>query len=273
MKNSILIIVVVFLSIVGSAQEKQWKIALHVDPNLSWIKPDNKNIEAGDNKLKFGFGVMVDKMFTDNYAFGTGFNVVHTGGQLSYLYTGGYKKEGATSNTEIIAERLRTYDLQYIEIPLTLKLRTNEVGYITYWGQMGLGLGFNIKAKADEEITFVREKLVVADDPGTPDVDEASTTWENSTIKVDMNEDEEIKDDIRIFRTSLIVAAGIEYNLSGSASILVGITFNNGFNNILNTKGVERDDAGNPNIYNRIPQEYKLKALNNFLGLNIGVLF
>jgi Outer membrane protein beta-barrel domain len=176
MKNSILIITAICLSLSGMAQSQQWKIAFRFDPNISWMKPDDKNIEQGSNKLKFGFGIMLDKMFTDNYAFGTGFNVIHTGGELSYLYTGGYKKEGASSNTEIVAQRVRTYNLQYLEIPLTLKLRTNEIGYITYWAQMGLGLGFNIKAKADDETTYVREKVVVADNPDTPDIDEASTT-------------------------------------------------------------------------------------------------
>lgn len=273
MKKSILLIAVFCLSMAGVAQEKEWKIALHFDPNISWMKPNDKNIESGSNKMKFGFGIMIDKMFTDNYAFGTGFNIIRTGGELSYFYTGGYKKEGATSNTEIVAERMRTYNLQYIEIPLTLKLRTNEIGYITYWAQMGIGLGFNIKAQADDETTYRLEKVVIADDPSTPDVDEASTTWENATIKQSSVEEVDIKDDIGVFRTSLIIGAGIEYNLSGDASILAGITFNNGFNNILTSEGVLKTEAGNPDIFNRVPQKFELNSINNFLSLNIGFLF
>jgi hypothetical protein len=274
MKKIILIVSVFCLALTGFAQDREWKIALHVDPNVSWLKPNStKLIDAGSNKMKFGFGLTIDKMFTENYAFGTGFNVVRTGGQLSYFDTFSYKKDGASSNTEVIAERKRTYNLQYLEIPLTLKLRTNEIGYITYWAQMGVGLGINIKAQGNDEIDFLQEKLVIVDDPSTSDVDEASTTWETSTIKDKTDDDIDIKDDIGIFRTSLIVAAGIEYNLSGNSSVLAGITFDNGFNNILTSKGVKKDEAGNPEIYNKTPQTTDLKAISNFIALNVGFLF
>lgn len=273
MKNSLLIAVVLLMSATGIAQDQEWKIALHVDPNISWMKPENKNIEQGGSVMRFGFGIMIDKMFTENYAFGTGFNVFRTGGELSYLYRTTYTKDGASAATKVVANRVRTYNLQYIEIPLTLKLRTNEIGYITYWAQMGLGLGINIRAKGDDEITYVREYVEVADDPTTPETDESSQTWEPSSIRQQSREDEDINDDIDVFRTSLIVAAGIEYNLSDKTSILAGVTFNNGFNNVLNNKGVSKTDSGNPEIYNKVPNEFSLKSISNFISLNLGVLF
>ena len=49
------------------AQTKQWKIALHVDPNISWLKPDNKNLTAGENQFNFGFGVSIDKISNNFY--------------------------------------------------------------------------------------------------------------------------------------------------------------------------------------------------------------
>lgn len=263
MKKSVLIIVACCMAMAGMAQDKEWKIALHVDPNISWMKPENKNIEAGGNKIKFGFGVMIDKMFTDRYAFGTGLNIIRTGGELSYLYTGGVRKDGATSNTEIIAERVRTYNMQYLEIPLTLKLRTNEIGYMTYWAQFGLGLGFNIKASANDEITYLQER----------EKTDTTDQWIISTIKRLSEEEVDIKDDIGIFRTSLIMAAGIEFNLSGDASILAGITFDNGFNNVLTSDGVVKNAAGSADIAGLKPTSFKLKSINNFIALNVGFLF
>jgi hypothetical protein len=273
MKNSILIIPALCLSLLAGAQEQEWKIALHVDPNFSWLKPDSKFMDQGSNKLRFGFGIMIDKMFTDNYAFGTGLNIIHTGGELSYLYTDAYKKDGATAFTPVIAEKVRNYHLQYLEIPLTLKLRTNEIGAITYWAQMGIGLGLNIRARGDDETTFIRERVVVLDNPDTPDVDESNDTWEISRINATSSEDEDIKDDIKLFRTSLIIAGGIEYNLSGNASLLAGVTFNNAFSPVLNNQGVKLDNAGNPEIFNKAPQTYDLKAISNFVALNVGFLF
>jgi len=31
----------------------------------------------------------------------------------------------------------QSYNLKYVEIPLSLKLRTNEIGYLTYYGNFG----------------------------------------------------------------------------------------------------------------------------------------
>ncbi|MBL0314884.1 MAG: PorT family protein [Flavobacteriales bacterium] len=178
MKNRILLLAALCLSISAMAQEQEWKIALHVDPNFSWMKPNNKDIEQGSNKLRFGFGIMIDKMFTENYALGTGLNVINTGGELSYYYKSLYKTNTSSFNQEVIVELNRTYNVKYLEIPLTLKLRTNEIGYITYWAQFGLGLAMNIGAKADDELTYDQIRNTIIDDPNTPDIDESSDTWD-----------------------------------------------------------------------------------------------
>ncbi len=267
MKKSILIALTLGYIAIGQAQDfKPWKIAIHVDPNVSWMKPNNNQIEQGGTSIKFGFGIAIDKMFTENYAFGTGLNILNTGGELTYLYSGGFKKDGATTNTSVIGERSRTYNLKYLEIPLTLKMRTNEIGYMTYWAQFGVGLGFNIGAKADDEVKFVKEEYIVSEEPTVK-------AWRDSDIKSRLYEDVDIKDDIGLFRTSLIIAAGVEYNLSGNASIVAGITFNNGFNNVLKGDGAATDDADNPTFTNNKPDNFKLKAINNMLMLNVGVLF
>lgn len=269
MRNRILLLAVLCLSLSATAQDQEWKIALHVDPNFSWMKPGSKDISQESNKLRFGFGIMIDKMFTDNYAFGTGLNVINTGGELSYLYKSIY----SPTNQEVIMHINRAYNVKYLEVPLTLKLRTNEIGYITYWAQFGLGLGMNIGAKGDDELTYVRIRNVIADDPNTEGIDESNDTWDTAAIKAETEEEVDIKDDIKLFRTSLIVAAGIEYNLSGNSSILAGVTFNNGFSNMLNNTGVKYDSTGNPEIFNKKPQTFDLKAIGNFVSLNVGFMF
>jgi hypothetical protein len=248
----------VMLTTAVEAQTKQWKIALHVDPNVSWIKPDNRNITAGENKLKFGFGLSIDKMFTSNYAIGTGFNVLNTGGQLSYVVSKPNDK-----GIESISKVTRSYNLQYLEVPVTLKLRTNEIGYITYWAQIGLGLGVNIKAKSDDEIRY----YLTSDTTTTIEKD-----WlVNATEEV--IEDEDISDEIGIFRASLIAAGGIEYNLSGDASIVAGIAYNNAFIDILQKQGVSNFSEGDITPADYTPNKFDLKGISNLISLQIGILF
>ena len=243
------------------AQTKQWKIALHVDPNVSWLKPDDKNLTAGDNKLNFGFGVSIDKMFTDNYAIGTGFNLFNTGGQLSY-----FDERITDDGQRTIASMTRTYMLKYAEVPITLKLRTNEIGYITYWAQVGVGLGINIKAKSDDVIDY--KKL---ENGANPD----SLRWTDATLVTDESiEDEDIGKDISIFRSSLIIAGGIEYNLSGDASIVAGVCLNNAFSNVLKGEGVATsNNEPDFNAVDNTPKVFDMRGISNFVSLQIGILF
>jgi hypothetical protein len=261
MKKIMLFMLTAMLTTAVEAQTKQWKIALHVDPNISWIKPDNKNITEGDNQFNLGFGVSIDKMFTDNYAIGTGFNIVNTGGQLSYF------DQRTTDDGLLTIRRMeRAYKLQYLEIPLTLKLRTNEIGYMTYWAQVGIGVGVNIKAKSDDVIDY--KKLENGTNPDT-------LRWIDATSLVDESiEDEDIGSDIGIFRASLIVAAGIEYNLSGDASIVAGLCFNNAFTNILNNEGVVTiNNEPDFNLSDNSAKKFDLKGISNLVSLQIGILF
>jgi len=263
MKKIISVIVIAMISTSMMAQAKKWKIALHVDPNVSWIKPDNNNITAGNNKMNFGFGVAIDKMFTENYAIGTGFNVINCGGQLSYFQG---RASEAGSNTVAFIER--SYKLKYAEIPITLKLRTNEIGYITYWAQVGIGLGINIKSKSDDVIDYKKLDITTLTDSIQRWVDTGSDVPDVSI------EDADIAEDIGIFRTSLIVAGGIEYNLSGDASIVAGVNFNNAFNNILNGNGVE--NSNKEPVFDKVkntPKAFDLKGVSNIISLQIGILF
>ena len=254
MKKIILVLAVVGLFLPGFAQDQAYRIGFKFNPNVSWLRPDAKEITNNGTAFRFGFALNVDHLFTSNYAFGTGVNISQSGGELVYL-------ESTTKNSvPVILERTRDYHLQFAEIPLTLKLRTNEIGYITYWGQFGLGLGFNIRAKGNDAVDYKLEQNALG-------------IWSESDLASYSEEDVDIKSDINIFRASLIVGGGIEYNISGSTSLILGLTFNNGFTDVLNGNGVKTDEADSPVFENGEPVQYKLKAVNNYIELNVGVLF
>jgi len=266
MKKIILLITAVICTTVATAQTKAWKIALHVDPNISWLKPDNNNITAGGSKLNFGYGISIDKMFTDNYSIATGLQIFNAGGKLSYNRQDIAKANLADTSYTSISEVNRVYKLKYLEVPLTLRLRTNEIGYMTYWVQVGVGLGFNIKARSDDEIDH---QLIL----------ESDGDWEGAGIIVNNQtgenalENEDINKDVRLFRTSLIVGGGIEYNLSGDVSLVAGVVFNNAFSNVLRGDGVALNN-GKPSIKdNNEPQVFDMKAISNALSLQVGILF
>jgi opacity protein-like surface antigen len=258
MKKITLFTLVLLSTIIGNAQDFQkFKIAALVQPSVSWIKPDSKYITNEGNTLRFGFGLSMDIHFTENYAFGTGLFISRQGGNLTYLETG--KKE----NVEYIWTKTREYRTQYAEIPLSIKLRTNEIGYITYWGQFGIIPGINVNAKANDEIDYLLQKVAT----------DGSINWVLADRVSESLEDEDIKDDIKIFRVGLLIGAGIEYSLSGNTAVVAGLMYNNGFTNILNNELVTTNEKDAPVFEGTAPKTNDLKAMSNSLSLVVGVKF
>lgn len=208
-------------------QDKSVRFGIKMSPNFGWINPDTKELKNDGVRFGYTFGLMGDFMIgaNQNYAFSTGLFLNNVGGKSTF---------------PVGDQNLSTESkYQYIELPLTLKLKTNEIGYMTYYGQIGFGAAFNISAKSDFD------------------------TYDAVTGKVIRNTDEDIMDKTNLFKASLIVGAGLEFNFSGNTSAMVGITYNNGFTNILKDQEVP-DSAGNTKT---------LKAKQNYLELSLGVYF
>jgi hypothetical protein len=254
MKKITLFTLLTLSAIITNAQDFQkFKIAARFSPGIAWMKPDSKYITNEGNVARFGFGISMDIHFTENYAFGTGFEVTRMGGSLSYLNSGRY------DGVDYVMSRTRDYRLQYVEVPLTLKLRTNEIGYITYWGQFGIVPGLNINAKGDDNVDFLYGKT----DTGWGETDRVSFS----------SEDEDIKNDVNIFRVGLLIGAGIEYSLSGNTALHVGITYNNGFTDVLDGDLVVTDDSDKPVFEGGNPKKNEMKSMSNIVQLNLGIKF
>tara|TARA_B100000795_G_scaffold63797_1_gene43018 strand:- start:3575 stop:4420 length:846 start_codon:yes stop_codon:yes gene_type:complete len=279
MKGISILLVAVLLAVQGFSQEfKKFKFGFKVDPNISWMSSETSDAVSEGVLLRGSFGVNADIMFSERYALGTGFSIMGGGGQLSFF---DYEDRiGDAGESNFIVKRNRKYKLKYVEIPLTLKLRTDEIGYLTYWGQFGLGLGFATKATADDNIKFFSELVEDADGEGSSWIDSGSAI---STLA---KEDEEemgvdISGELLPIRASLIIGAGIDYSLSGNTSLMFGIAYNNGLTNVFKSKrkGIEINDDGNPSYGTgsgeggRSYNEFKMKSITNSFVVTAGILF
>ena len=279
MKGISILLVAVLFAVQGFSQDfKKFKFGFKVDPNISWMSPEAADLVSEGVLLRGSFGVNADIMFSERYALGTGFSIMGGGGQLSFF---DYEDRiGDAGESNFIVKRNRKYKLKYVEIPLTLKLRTDEIGYITYWGQFGLGLGFATKATADDNIKFFSELVEDADEMGNSWIDSGSAI---STLA---KEDEEemgvdISGEMSPIRASLIIGAGIDYSLSGNTSLMFGIAYNNGLTNVFKSKikAIEINDDGNPSYGTgsgeggRLYNEFKMKSITNSFVVTAGILF
>lgn len=248
------VLVALLALVLGSFAQSEFQLGLHFSPNIGWLKPTGDNVEADGAKIGYSFGVIADFNISDNYIFSTGVQLVNTGFTLikpdvqTFTDNSGTEVPGYGKTTSEVR-------LNYVDIPLTLKLRTNEIGYMKYYGKVGFGLGVNYKAMADEEFTYT------------------TVTTQGATIT---NNDKDYDDEINLFRASLIIGAGVEYNLSGNTSLIAGVTYNNGFTNIFSKDVYAADGNGNaitPANGSEAKRTEAAKSINNMIVLNIGILF
>ncbi|MGY4383748.1 hypothetical protein ACVWYN_000767 [Pedobacter sp. UYP24] len=177
-----------------------FRLGLTAYPTIGWVKPE---IGKSDGvALGFSYGLMADFNFTQNYSFATGITITTINGKSKEIFTT-MGNGGTPAQTEYGLK----YKLQYVEIPLTLKLKTVKINNTRYYGQFGLSNGINIGAKQDTEVTG------------------------NSISK-----DVKISDNIKFYRAGLIIGAGAEFDISANSSITTGLTFNNGFTDITSDK-------------------------------------
>ena len=193
MKKYLFILILALISMRSFSQNTRFTV--FVDPQFSSMNSDFKAVEKDGSKLGVNIGLNMDNFFAQNYAFMTGISIDNTGGRLIFENEKNLKING--SDTNLIAGSAINYKLQYINIPLGLKLKTNEIGYLTFFTHLGINGGINIKATAE--------------------VDDIELDNEN------------ISDEIRLFNLGYFIGAGIEYSIGGNSAVVLGLTYTNGF--------------------------------------------
>jgi hypothetical protein len=225
MKTKITLVLLLSLfTYAAKAQYPPYYFGLKAAPQISWLNPNTDTYEGAGAKIGFAWGFIAEFNFTENHSITTGFNMLFNGGKLKFPAV-----QGGDTGTMI-----RDYSIKYIELPLTLKMRTNDINGIRYFGRVGLGTAFKIGAKKTDEFTPAGGSSVT----GT---------------KSNYN-------DVAAFRESLIVGLGAEYEIKEGPKLGVELTFNNGFTNILSGK-------------NTLDTSLDEKATSNFFELAFSVLF
>ncbi len=225
---------------------KKFRFGVFVSPTMSWMRPTTSKTDDGQyapknngSKVGFTYGLMAEYNFAENYAIVSGLQVNMTGGKINADYLG-------TETSSIVKSADFNYRLNYLEVPVALKLRTDPISGFRFFGQLGLTTGFNIAKKATYTVKYL-------DAEGKT----LTSTGDNEKIKGTLA--------IAPVMFTMNIGAGAEYPLNAKLAGYVGIFFNNGF----------APDATNPNKYN-MPYNLSFKdgntRLNNF-ALRIGLFF
>lgn len=186
-----------FITANSFAQDaSQVRLGLTAHPTFGFLKVENG--KGNGLSTGFSYGLMSDFEFAENYSFATGLTVTTINGKGTILNYQPYHSVSATN-----AEYDVKFKMQYLQIPLSVKLKTDEKDNMKWYGQFGLTTDFRIGAKQD--------------------VDRGNTT---------LVDDIKATDNTKFFRAGMIIGGGVEYRLSGKTSLLGGLTYNNGLTNM-----------------------------------------
>ena len=243
MKKSLLIVgLLLAMSLTASAQYNGFSFGFKLGPNWGWTGSTTGAAVSDGARTGFDVGVVAEYYFADNYALVSGINVDFLGGK--YTFENGRK----------VGDSLQTYDVNRIykstlyEIPLMLKMVTNELGNapIRIYAQVGGGIGYAQKVKVKDAIP--------AYDIVKP-VEWGTTNKEFSNIRV-----------------SLKIGGGAQYALDESTRLFAGVYFSHDLLNNINSVS--------PNYYKFYngdkelgEREKRLNMLQNRIGIEVGVLF
>lgn len=198
MKKLIIILLTGLCSLQVSAQDSGVRFGLTVSPQISWMSAGDNGLAGNGSYFGFSYGLLMDVLIPTNYAFATGIIVSYDGGNLTYLDStkfNSFPDDVYPAGTDV------DYRIQYIEIPLSLKLRTNQIGYITYFGQFGVQGGIVVRSRAD-----IATLNGVMDEEKVP-----------------------FGKDVTPGNFGLLLGGGLEYEISGKTALLAALQFHNGF--------------------------------------------
>ena len=190
MKNNFFVVLISLMPFFLNAQEikKTTQLGFTTTPNIAWMSSNgNSSFESAGSSSGFSYGIIADLGFSENYFFATGFTLTSLNSK-------------ATTET-----KESKYHLQYIEIPLTLKLKSNVSKIGRLYGQFGLGTGIKVKATEDYHTR-------------------GAATGASDGVN--------ISKEVNLFRLGLIAGAGAEWKVA-NLNILTGVTYNNGFTNVI----------------------------------------
>ncbi len=170
------------------------RFGFKLDPGASFLNPQEGGVTRNSGRFYFSYGVLADWFIDDEerYALASGVQVTHFGSVMQYESGKGL---GAFSSAST------EYDLrlQYIEIPVTLKLKTATAKGFDFYGQFGGFVGAPIRARA------------------------------NVISNMQKFEKQSVLREIQPFAAGMIIGAGLEYPLTETLTGVVGINYQNNF--------------------------------------------
>lgn len=250
----------------NAAQSQGYHLGLQLAPNVSMAEPRELSHAAIQSEAHFGYGFVFDAMFTEKYAIGTGVNVFYNGGITQHLTFQEDENGLSIEAVQLVQQQ------QYVEIPLTFKMRTNEIGYTTYFGQFGAGFGLNVRSEGSQKTT----SFATLDSLGSV----TEVVFSQSALEAAESEQVSMADRTRLFRPSMIIGLGAERRLTGSTALVFALRYNVGLRSQYEDFDVLQSQAAESLVYEfdsttgeELPVPIQMQGKTGQIELCFGLMF
>lgn len=182
----------------GEAYRPYLKLGIHFDPLISWFTTQSYDVRNDGPVPGFSFGLTYNSYFGRNYSFSSGIRIINAGGRL--ICNEATTFEIRNFDREIVnvdPYEPIIYRVNYISVPLGVKLETDQLGY----GKVFADLGFD-------------PKIMVL---GTAAIPSINVRSDNAMAE------------LRKINLGWHIMAGFEYPLGTSNDLTMGIGFENNF--------------------------------------------
>ncbi len=223
------------------AQSSDLRFGFQLSPTFSWLNATSNQISSSGTNLGIKLGLEGEIQFEENYALTTGIGFAfNQGGTLQYERTGVYwpnSDKGINLDTLPAGVKLK-YQIQYLEIPIGLKMRTRQFGYVSYFLEPALTFGI-----------------------------ETQSTGSIKGMNVGNDAEEiDIRQEVNSIYAAWGLTGGIEYSISENTALVGGIGFQLGFSDVT-------DDSGREIRQNGESTREDSKGKGNSITILLAVMF
>lgn len=236
----------------GIAQTQKFKFGIAAGPSFNWLNIKTNGLEQQKNDIALNYGLYADFKLEGNEKYFISSGLMMQNYDFRLGYNGAVLNADGVKTASLVENSV---SINYLEVPIGLKMRSDEIGYSHLAGWFGFGAGFRINS-SQELLEY----------------------WnETGTEQSQKSEEADAKSITKGSKLNLKVGGEWERKITGETFFVLGITYENGLTNILKGASYEVDAKGNTdltqisNSLERTGEDYK--ALPRSIVLHLGVYF
>jgi len=217
------------------------RFGFQLRPTFGWMTANVNSINPSGTNIGLKLGMIGEYYFQENYALTSGIGFAfNQGGTLLHEQGGNYwNRTDIPESKKPFPDQVKLkYGIQYVEIPVGLKMRTKEFGYLRYYLQPAMVFGLKTQAQGSVKGTNIGEDL----------------------------EKLNIKEEVNSLNLAWGIGAGVEYSISENTALIGGLALQVGFTDTTDDNGVVIDSSGEE-------KREDAKGSLNVITLRIGIMF